>query len=309
MQKISRLRHHVNIRFSLRQLKVFQEIMRGGSAIVAAEAMNISQPAVSKLISSMEEDLRYPLFIRTGRGLEPTAEAISLYPFVERTLAEHQRLQNHAQNLRTGSSGLLRIAGNMTLINVLAASSVLEFRKDFPDVSVELTVLSGSEIQSAVMTKKADIGLLYGPFYSDIIASERIGNWPVLCAFNRGHPLERHDEICIRDLIDQEILTYSNVTPTGLTIRRAFENSDTPLNVAMVLSNTLGVLEMVRGGAGIGLIDYWQHWEGYFPSITCRPVHPRIENHPVMLLAPHNRQNAALERMASLIRAKANALS
>jgi len=304
-----RSRQHVNIRLSLRQIKVFQEVMRGGSTIAAAQAMHVSQPAVSKLITSMEEELRYPLFIRSGRGLEPTREAIALYPYAERALAELQRLQSHAQNLRTGSSGLLRIAGNMTLINCLAAQAMSVFREDYPAINVELLILSGAEIQAAVLGNKADIGLIYGPYYSDNIKSERIGSWPVRCVLSQTHPLAAQAEISVRDLSGENLLTYSNTTPTGLAIRRLFENSGTPFNASMVLSNTPGILQMVENGLGVGLVDYWDCVGDPHPDLVSRLLVPRIENLPVMIFSEHSPCNGAMDSMARLIRRLAERMS
>ncbi len=290
------------LHLSLKQINVLHAILRGGSTTAAAEALHISQPAVSKLVASMEKELRYPLFVRTGRGLEPTPEAIALMPYVERTLSELQRLQQHAENLRGGSSGHLAIAGNLTLVNSLAATAMATFRKHYPDINVELTILSGAEIQAAVLSNKADIGLIYGPFHHDHIHTERIGEWPIRCVLPRSHPLSALKQIHVRELEDQPILTYSAETPTGLAIRRLFENIGVRFQASVVLSNTPAVLQLVAEGLGIGLVDYWDFFSDSYPGLTSRMLVPRIENHPMMIFSAHSQRNRAVELMASLIR-------
>ena len=95
-----------------RQLEVFRAIMRHGTLTAAAEAMNVSQPAVSKVLRHFESQIGYRLFERLGGRLVPTAEARLLIDDADRIFREIEALQILSDRIRDKQMGLLRIGAS-----------------------------------------------------------------------------------------------------------------------------------------------------------------------------------------------------
>ena len=90
-----------------RQIEAFRALMLTTSTVRAAEAMHVTQPAVSRLIRELQEALELKLFERRGARRVPTNEAVSLYREVERSYVGMERIAQAAKELRTRRAGVL----------------------------------------------------------------------------------------------------------------------------------------------------------------------------------------------------------
>ena len=90
-----------------RQLEAFRAVMRAGSVTQAAEMLNVSQPAVSRLIACLEQDVGFPLFRRRRGRLQPTPEADFLLGEVERAIANLDHVAQIADDIRKRRTGHL----------------------------------------------------------------------------------------------------------------------------------------------------------------------------------------------------------
>src|SRR3546814_11398912 len=92
----------------LRELEIFYAIMRGGSVTEAGRRLGISQPAVSAALKHSEDQLGMQLFRREHGRLEPTPEAMDLYPEVEALFQKFHSIRRSAAGPRGIHSGLLK---------------------------------------------------------------------------------------------------------------------------------------------------------------------------------------------------------
>ncbi|MDO9158150.1 MAG: LysR family transcriptional regulator, partial [Burkholderiaceae bacterium] len=86
----------------LRHIEVFNAIMLSGSVTAAARMMNVTQPAVSRILQHAELQLGFALFQRVGGRLHPTVEAKTLYPLIEQLFGKLDEVQRLAGSLRQG---------------------------------------------------------------------------------------------------------------------------------------------------------------------------------------------------------------
>jgi DNA-binding transcriptional LysR family regulator len=91
-----------------RQLEVFRAVMQTGSVTAAARALNLTQPAVTKILQHAEDQLRFPLFNRVKGRLVPTAEAQTLFPDVERIFDDLRSVRQMVDSLPLERSLFLR---------------------------------------------------------------------------------------------------------------------------------------------------------------------------------------------------------
>ena len=87
---------------SFRSLEALRAFVEGGSVSQAAARLGRTQPQVGRLLSALEEELRFRLFVRHNRRLSPTAEGVRFYRQVERVLAGHDSLERLATEIRLG---------------------------------------------------------------------------------------------------------------------------------------------------------------------------------------------------------------
>lgn len=300
----------MTVRLNGRQIEVFSAVMRFGGASAASEFLHITQPAISKTLASMEAELGYALFSRTGRGLRPTAEALALLPHVDRALTEFDRLQSNASVIARGFTGTLSIGGNHTLISSLASAAAAAVRSRYPETCLRLSLTPTDELVESVLQHKIDVGLIYGPVTAQQqLAVERLCSWSCTCVFPLSHPLTRLDQVSVEDLRGEAILTYAQNSPTGRAIRELFANSSMPTEPAISFGDTFNLLEMVRRGMGVGLVDTFEYFGKLFPDLRSAPLIPHINLNVFCVTRAEPNLNPAFSALLEEIRAAAHHFS
>lgn len=148
---------------NLRQIEVFRAIMLTGSISKAAQLLNVSQPAISRLLSYTESRIGLVLFERIKGRLYPTPEARRLYQEVEQVHNSVQRVNEVATDLIEKRHGSLHIAVSPSLGQTLIPMAVTRFRQAFPDVKVYVRTLISSDLVQALVTQQAEVGVAIVP--------------------------------------------------------------------------------------------------------------------------------------------------
>jgi DNA-binding transcriptional LysR family regulator len=244
---------------NLREMDVFRRVMELGSVTAAAAALNITQPAVSRLLQNAEQRLGFPLFVRQKKRLRPTPEAQALFPETIGAFAAIDAVQRLADGLRTGQSGRLTLAAIPALANALLPQAVQRFRAKRPEVSVVIQALSAQEIANRIADYRADLGIIIGPIAiggaaSDVVVSDlcssRLG-----CVLPRKHLLAAKATLRPADLAKEPLICLSRHLPLGNQASRIFADANVPLRVAVEVTQSATALALVRAGAGIALLD------------------------------------------------------
>ena len=125
---------------SLRLLEIFAAMMRCATTVEAAEQLRISQPAVSAGLRQLENQLGLTLFERTGRRLQPTAEARSLYEEIRPIFSLMRGFSQRARDMQLGMAGRLKVIATPPLGYSVAPVALRRLLEDRPDVSVAFDV-------------------------------------------------------------------------------------------------------------------------------------------------------------------------
>jgi DNA-binding transcriptional LysR family regulator len=246
---------HGNV--ELRHLRYFVVVAEELNLRRAADRLEITQPAVTKQVSGLEEQVGASLFARernrltglTSAGVEFLAEARHILEQVADAL-------RHVQLVALGRSGRLRIgltddAATLRLTSILAA-----FHARSPNVLVELVELSGREVLSALRANIVDLALASEPEpqNADGLAVEELWqeSWSVVLP--EGHPLCCKEAIVPADLAGEALaLVGSSAQKTILArLRRLGKKSDWP-RVAFRVLNRRTAIMLARAGSAIAI--------------------------------------------------------
>ena len=120
---------------NLRHLRAFATIVDVGGVARAALRLHLSQPALSRQIHALEADLGVPLFDRVGRRVQLTSQGEDLLRRSRRLLAEADSLGERARALKSGETGILRVAATPQVIENLLAPFLIHYRRRHPGVN------------------------------------------------------------------------------------------------------------------------------------------------------------------------------
>jgi len=263
------------VSLNLRQIEVFRAIMLTGSISGAAKLLNVSQPAVSRLIAYTESRVGLILFERIKGRLYPTPEARRLFVEVDVVYQGVQRVNEVASDLVEKRSGTLRLAVSPSLGQTLLPMAVAKFRERFPDVKIHLQTLVSPHLAQALLTQQAEVGvatifkldhpnLEVRPIYEDRLVA----------VLPTTHPLADRKELHVRDLADLSLIGYGLDTPFGQMIEQMFQGEGMAPRLSVEVRLTHIACAMVQAGAGVAIVDELAVIGRVWPDVVVRPILP-----------------------------------
>lgn len=185
----------------IRQLRYFIAIAEREHFNRAAEYLHIVQPALTRQMKLLEEELGVQLFERLPRGVRLTPAGRF---FLEEARAILRRISNAVsgtQAAAVGHAGRLRLGViEMAAWHGLVPESIRLFRRRFPAVELMLSVLSSSDQIDALLAKRLDAGLLYHPPQNIGLSTLALMRHPVMIAVPAESPLAKLDRVGLGDL-------------------------------------------------------------------------------------------------------------
>lgn len=145
---------------SLSYYEIFHAVARHGSISKAAGELYISQPAVSKSIKKLEENLSVPLFTRTSRGVSLTEEGTLLFDHVDSALSSLTEGESLLKRNRELEVGHLHIGISTTLCKYLMLPYLQRFTEKNPHIQVTIDCLSSADTARLLEENRLDIGLI-----------------------------------------------------------------------------------------------------------------------------------------------------
>ncbi|MHA6248213.1 LysR substrate-binding domain-containing protein [Pontibacter sp. CAU 1760] len=161
------------------RLQVFYQVAQKLSFTKAAQALFISQPAVTKHINELEQQLGTGLFKRHGNSISLTPAGTILVTYAEKILRTYTELENELLQLQEATSGQLRIGASTTLAQYVLPKVLASFRSAYPAIHFSFAAGNTEAIEEQVICGKADLGVVegdshhpqitYAPFLKDEI--------------------------------------------------------------------------------------------------------------------------------------------
>lgn len=281
---------------NVRQIEIFEALMRTGSVSAAARALNLSQPAVTKSLRLAEQSAGFTLFRRVRGRLFPSREAESLLPGVKKVREDLEAVAQRIHQLKHGSAGTVTIASVASLTHALLTPVVARFARERPDIRIEVTSLPSRMVVETVANSQADLGLIHDPSDNLYVDGDDLCQAEVVCVVPRKHALARRRSLGAADLQQESLITFRADTPLGAAVRRALSDANVTPDIHIVVNQSQHAINLVEAGAGVALIDPFLMIHGGHSTVVPITLRPGIPLRPRIIRArdrPHSR--AALQ--------------
>ncbi|MBL8790296.1 MAG: LysR family transcriptional regulator [Rhizobiales bacterium] len=239
------------------KLRIFHAVADAGSFTHAGHELNLSQSAVSRQISALEEDLNVPLFHRHARGLILTEQGEVLYRTAHDVFTKLAAAKTRLMDSKEKPSGELRITTTVGLGSIWLTPRIREFMELYPDIQVQL-LLEDQELDLSM--READVAIrLRRPTQPDLIQRKLFTVHHHVYASvdylkKHGIPKAAEDLDKHKILIFGTSATYLNNLTMLQTAGRA---EGDPRPVALRVNSAYGLRRAAQAGAGIAILaDY-----------------------------------------------------
>jgi DNA-binding transcriptional LysR family regulator len=241
----------------LRQMRYFLTVVEEAHFGRAAQRLNIVQPALSMQIKALEEEVGGVLFLRTTRKVELTEAGKLFRAEAELAVAQAERAKSVVQRALRGETGKVRIgfAGNAVFTGKLLAD-MRAFNAAYPQVEIELQELAPQWQSEAILAGKIDVGYCpqMGIEFDSQLSSALIGDWPMVIALAKDHPLASAELLTREMIANQPLIVYSTGKADGGQLAQLERALGSPPRIAHQVSSTLSVLMLAAAGQGIALV-------------------------------------------------------
>jgi DNA-binding transcriptional LysR family regulator len=293
---------------NLRQIEAFKAVIENGTVSRAAELLNVSQPAMSKLIAHLEFDTGLKLFDRVKGRLAPTEHAMRLYDEVGRIFAGVRQVENAVDAIRREEQGRLAIGVMPALSGSFIQQATVGFLKHHSKVFCSVHSLTTQWIVDWLITRKLDVGLVHSNVENPYVLREPILEHPLVCIMPLDHPLAEKSVIMPDDLNGVPFVAFHRDAEIGARVEQMFDTYNVEVNIALVSNIAPMVSHFVAAGLGISLVHPLSVGE-LANFVAVRRFEPEI-NYSFQLCRSADSRNARLvDVFADEVRATAAQIS
>lgn len=284
----------------IRQIEAFRSVMTYGTTARAASVLGISQPAVSKAITSLERAIGFRLFDREKGRLVPTAEGQLFFREVEVSFAGVAKLRSAAARIRDYGSGEIRVACLSAFSTNLVPNAIGNFNRRNPELQVSLFVAASSSIRDMVAASQVDIAVTADEIDTTGVEATPFASVRAALAIPPGHALNDKETIEPKDL---DAMPFVALAPEDTTRREAeavFAKHGSIPRVVVETAYSSTVCALVLAGLGCGIVDPLTA-TGYLErGLVLKRFEPRIEFRTLMLFPPRKKSRLSEEMAEAL---------
>ena len=278
---------------TLRQLEVFCAVIETGSVTGASHRLNLSQPAVSKLLATLERHIQLVLFRREHRRLVATPEAHRLYAESQHLLVGLTDVERLAEELRSLNSGTLAIASLLALGHRLVPEVLGPFLRDRPAVNLSYQVRSSNKILQWVVTNRIDLGIAMHSIDHDAVETETLCVIEAVCALPADHRLAHSPWISADDLAGERFISFGSEGRIQGVVDEVFDSLGIRRRIVGRVFNSATACSLIAQGLGIAIVDPFSAADFLGRGIVVRPFRPVVSYH-FKLLYPRSRERSKL---------------
>ena len=234
----------------LAKLNAFIAIAETGSFSLAGERLHLTQPAVSKRIASLEQQLRVRLFDRLGREIGLTEAGRALLPRAYQILGVLDDTRRALTNLNGEISGRLTLATSHHIGLHRLPPLLRAFTRAHPQVALDIQFLDSEVAYEEVLHGRAELAVItLAPETREPVRAKPIWNDPLDFVAAPEHPLARLDSVTLADVARHPAVFPGGNTFTHHIVRRLFEREGLTPNIGM----STNYLETIKMMVSIGI--------------------------------------------------------
>ena len=241
---------------TFRQLKVFEEVARKGSYTKAAEALHLSQPAVSMQIKQLESNSGLPLFEHIGKKIFLTEAGNELYNYSRQISRSLRDVEEVFQQLKGVKKGRLNIT-TVSTASYFTTRMLAEFSRRFEGVDVSLDVTNRKSLLRQLENNEPDLvimGQLREEEEVNIVPQKFMDN-PLVMIAPAGHPMENKKNIPLERFANEKFVVREKGSGTRSAVEKYFQDHDVAFRYTMELSDNETIKQAVAEGFDLAIVS------------------------------------------------------
>ncbi len=260
---------------NLKALRAFQLIVEGGSLTAASKGLGLSQPAVSRLVSMLEDELNLMLFNRSGRTLRVTEKGAAFYVATRHILAGLGEIPRIAKDIQA-SDKQLNVVTTPRIAQGLVSPAIERLRQANPKLRCAIDVLSRFDLDNLVGLRRFDLAIASLPVTHALV---ELTNHPLFkvrleAVMRKDHPLASRKRVTAADLAGENLLGLWEDQLWRQQINDFMRSNGETGHYVVETRSSLMACQLAIDGAGIAVFDRLSARGLDLSGVTFRPLEP-----------------------------------
>jgi len=268
-------KHDRSEHMNIKKYEAFVRAVERGSLSKAAEELGYTQSGISHMMQSLEEEVGFPLMVRTSSGIVPNAEGELLLPIIRQLLNTNESLEQYIAKIKGADTGRLRIASFSSVATYWMPSILREFQKDYPHVEIQIVEGGTDSIDAMMNNREAELCIYTG--------GEKLGlEWIPLCRdqllilLPPRHPLTERAAVPLEMLMDEQFIMP--LAGYDYEVHHILDRLDHYPHIRFSSCSDYAIISMVAEGLGISILPelLLRNYHGDAVVRTLTPAQYRI---------------------------------
>jgi len=236
---------------NLRKYEAFVRAVELGSLSKAAEQLGYTQSGISHMMQSLEEEVGFPLLVRTSAGIQPNHEGEMLLPVIRQLLSTGETLSQYIAKIKGADTGRIRIAAYASVETYWLPKIIREFQEDYPRVEIEIIEGGSGAIEHIMANRQADLCIYAGGEGKDF-------EWIPLCEDKllalvpAEHPLAKEHAVPLKALAGEKFIMP--MPDYDGEIRFILDKLERWPQILFSACSDYAIINMVTEGLGISIL-------------------------------------------------------
>lgn len=282
-------------RHRIREFEALRAVITTGTTIGAARRLGVSQPAISRSLSQLEDRLGRSLFLRTSGRIEPTAEALRLNATLDPLFETLSRIDG--KDWAKPENETLSLAVPPSMAHSFVLPRLPSYLKQDPTRRIKLEIQPTEQIVAGIVDLSFDLGLTSAMIQREGVKLAPWRRSQIVCVLPENHPLCEKDKIEVQDLDGVDIVEFVRRLGTRALTEQYFARAGVKPNIIAECATNMAALELARAGIGVTVMNPFPLLTGkdHRDGIVIRPFEVHIEYRTSFVL-PTNHPPSAQAR-------------
>ncbi len=239
-----------------RQLEAFNTFMLQGSVTKAAKILGVSQPAISRLLNSLEKEVSFRMFDRKRNFLAATEEARTFHKVVVRSFNGIKEIESQAEAIANKQVGSINIVAQPICVSTYLVDVVAKFKILHPNIEIILHDEGVEGVLEKVSNRSCDLGIgITLNLDSQDVDVTNIFKCRAVCLLPFDHALKNEKTICAEQIKTEQFVELSIGSPLRMRTDNLFYTTGILRNITAQARTVHTVYQLVERGVGIAIVD------------------------------------------------------
>jgi DNA-binding transcriptional LysR family regulator len=280
----------VGVNFDLNDLQAFRAVVDLGSFRKAAEAVSISQPALSRRIDKLEEALGVRLFERTTRRVTLTTVGRVFAQSAEQLLDDLDAALLGIRDVSSSRLGHVTIACVPSVAYYFLPGIVADYHRRYPRIRVKMLDSSANEVLGSVISGEADFGVSFMGSQETDVEFEVLLQEQFVAACRRDHSLARKKQVSWNELYEYEYVSVDKTSGNRLLLDQALSSVAPRVPSVCETRHVTTMLGLVEAGLGVAAVPSMAMPARDHPILTSVPLVDPVVTRRVGIVRRRGRQ-------------------